>query len=383
MKFSYKINYFILIISSIFIYIKSNSLTPLSLCTKGRISQYINFEKGTCSFGKLLENKTIKVSSSYLFPAAINQDLYKNAAQCGVCYEMVGPTGAIRVRVEDNCSKNNEKGLCRGDMPHFNVAGNGTSYIMGRADNANITFRMISCDYTGNIRILTDEKTNKNYLSFVVLEHNIGVSFIEMKEYNSNIWTNITRSTDNKWTYYNFQNGMTFPLSLKIYSINGDYVIITMDSPEGNKYYEANNNFMIQNNNNNFFDLSTLTKIKANINSSKCCERDKSDFTPIYNNGHVNGGYNNYQQRVTVVYNSTDAYLGKYSIKAKFERLGNLIFESAFPIRADQYKGVFFSIKAHQLCNDCIVFRAYNINNNNKIISFEEVNIWNPQSPNK
>ena len=109
MKFSYKINYFILIISQIFIYIKSNSLTPLSLCTKGRISQYINFEKGTCSFGKSLENKTIKISSSYLFPAAINQDLYKNAAQCGVCYEMVGPTGAIRVRVEDNCSKNNEK----------------------------------------------------------------------------------------------------------------------------------------------------------------------------------------------------------------------------------------------------------------------------------
>jgi hypothetical protein len=376
MNVTYKISLFLLIILSKFIDIQSNSPTPLSLCTKGRISQYINFEKGTCGLGQFTTDKNIIGLSSYLFPAAINQDLFKNAAQCGICYELVGPSGAIRVRVEDVCSKDNELGLCQGDMPHFNVAGNGSSYVMGKADNANITIRMISCDYTGNIRILTDEKANKNYLSFVVLEHNIGVSFIEMKEYNSNIWTNITRSMDNKWTYYNFQNGMTFPLSLKIYSINGDYVTITMDSPEGNKYYEANNNFVIQNNNNNFFNISTLTKLKANINSSKCCERDKSDFTPIYSNGHVNGGYNNYQQRVTVVYNSTDAYLGKYSIKAKFERLGNLIFESAFPIRADQYKGVLFSIKANQLCNDCIVFRAYDINNNNKIISFEEINVW-------
>ena len=376
MNVSYKISLFLLIILSKFIYIQSNNPTPLSLCTKGRISQYINFEKGTCGLGQFTSNKNIMGLSSYLFPAAINQDLFKNAAQCGICYELVGPSGAIRVRVEDFCSKDNELGLCRGDMPHFNIAGNGTSYIMGKADNANITFRMISCDYTGNIRILTDEKTNKNYLSFVVLEHNIGVSFIEMKEYNLNIWTNITRSTDNKWTYYNFQNGMAFPLSLKIYSINGDYVTITMDSPEGNKYYEANNNFIIQNNNNNFFNISTLTKIKANINSAKCCERDKSDFTPIYNNGYVNGGYNDYQQKVTVVYNSFDEYLGKYSLKAKFERLGNLIFESAFPIRADQYKGVFFSIKANQLCNGCIIFSAYDINNNNKIINFEEVNVW-------
>ena len=378
MKFPYKINYFILIISSIFIYIKSNSLTPLSLCTKGRVSQHINFEKGTCSFGKLLENKTTKESSSYLFPAAINQDLYKNSAQCGVCYEMVGPTGAIRVRVEDNCSKNNERGLCRGDMPHFNVAENGTSYIMGKADNVNITFRMISCDYSGNIRILTDENINKNYLSFIVLDHNIGVSYIEMKEYNTNIWTNITRSNDNKWVYYNFQNGITFPLTLRIYSINGDYVTVTMNNPEVNKYYEANNNFIIPNNN-NYFNIETLTKININSNNNnvaKCCERDKSDFTPIYTNGYINEGYNDYQQKVTVEYNSYDAYFGTYSMKAKFESTGNLIFESPFPIRADQFKGVFFMIKSNQICSDCLYFRAYNLNDNNKNIIFDQANVW-------
>ena len=380
MKIFYEKMLFIFIISSIFIYVQPNNPIPLSLCTKGRISQLINYDKGTCGFGQFSTNQnSIEGLSPYIFPTAINQDLFKNSAQCGICYEMVGPTGAIRVRVEDYCSKDDEKGLCRGDMPHFNVAGNGTSYIMGNADNSNITFRMISCDYTGNIRILTDEKISKNYLSFVVLDHNIGVSFIEMKENNTNVWTNITRSNDNNWVYYDFQKGISFPLILKIYSINRDYVTVSMNTPEGNKYYEANNNFIITNDNNHFFNISTLEKINTNNNNNnlhKCCERDKSDFTPIYSNGYVNGGYNDYQQRVTVVYNSNDSLLGKYSMKANFESLGNLIFESSFQIRADQYKGIFFSMKANKICSNCLYVRAYDINDKNQIISFDKVNEW-------
>ena len=67
---------------------------------------------------------------------------------------MVWPNGAIRVRVEDYCSKNNELGLCSGDMHHFNIAKNGSSYIMGNSDLANITFRMVSCDYSDNVKII-------------------------------------------------------------------------------------------------------------------------------------------------------------------------------------------------------------------------------------
>jgi hypothetical protein len=151
-----------------------------------------------------------------------------------------------------------------------------------------------------------------------------------------------------------------------------------MDNPEVNKYYEANNNFIISNNN-NYFNIATLTKININANTNnvaKCCERDKSDFTPIYANGYVNGGYNDYQNKVTIEYNSNDAYFGTYSMKAKFESMGNLIFESSFPIRADQFKGVFFMIKSNQICSDCLYFRAYNLNDNNKNIIFDKENVW-------
>ena len=97
--------FFFIIIFQIFL-VNSQNLTPLSICTKGRINNlYNDWEKGgSCGF----EEHKNAIGESYLYPAAINEAFFNNFAQCGVCYEMVGPNGAIRVRVEDYCSKNNE-----------------------------------------------------------------------------------------------------------------------------------------------------------------------------------------------------------------------------------------------------------------------------------
>ena len=368
----YKENFIIFIVPFIFLCINPINLTPLSSCTKGRISQYNWNKEGICGFGTTQNT----IGQLYRFPAAPNQDLFRNSAQCGVCYEIVGPNGAIRVRVEDYCRTDSNSGLCKGDMYHFNISSEGTSYIMGSADKANVTFRMVSCDYSGNIRILTNGETNKFYLSFVVLDHNLAVSKVEIQQYNSTISNNLARTLENKWVHYNFNSEIAYPLNIRIYSINGDYVTVIMNSPEGNKYYEANGNFIIPNN--LYFNISTLNKIN-NINTNnlnKCCERDKSDFTPIYNNGYLNGGYSESSQGVTVIYNSTDSYLGKYSLNAKFQSFGILNYIPSFPIRADQYYGIFFSIKSNRVCSNCLYVRAYDLTSYNQIISIDKANEW-------
>ena len=131
-----------------FVFIKLEKLTPLSVCTKGRISSYSEWEDGgSCGFN----SHTNAIGISYLYPLAPNEDLFNNSAQCGVCYEMVGPYGALKVRIEDSCNKDDDSGLCSGDMFHFKVADNGTSYLMGNNDLSNVTFRTISCNYTENI----------------------------------------------------------------------------------------------------------------------------------------------------------------------------------------------------------------------------------------
>ena len=173
---------FATILLSLFLLIKLDNLTPLSSCKKGRISPYNNWSNGgTCGFGAHQN----AVGPSYLYPVAPNEELFGNNIQCGVCYEMVGTYGAIKVRVEDYCPKNSESGYCSGDMFHFNIANNSSPYILGNETLSNISFRMVSCDYSGNIKILTDQKSLNDYLLFVISDHNLAVSSIEIKESNS------------------------------------------------------------------------------------------------------------------------------------------------------------------------------------------------------
>ena len=358
---------FIFYIISFLVYIIKAENTPLSSCIKGRISPYNGWENGgSCGFGA-----NINTINSKIFAASPNENFFLNSEQCGVCYEIVGPYGAIKVRIEDFCSKNNN--LCSGDMNHFNIANTGSSSIMGNADVANVTFRMVSCDYKGNIRILTASNTNLIYISFVVLEHNLAVSFIEIFISKSNSWKKMTRNGNN-WIYYNLNNEIEYPLNIRIYSINGDCVTVTINSLEKDKYYEANGNFIIPEN--TYFDVTTLKKVALSIDYNKCCERDKSDFTPIYKDGYVNGGYSEIKEGITVEYKSTDTYQSKYSIYAKFQKSGSLTFKPYFPIRADQYKGLSFSIKFKSIPYDSFLLKLYDSNNYLLSLNSNILNTW-------
>ena len=350
--------------------IMPEKLTPLSVCTKGRISSYTGWEKGgSCGF----DSHSNAIGATYLYPVAPNEAFFNNSAQCGICYEMVGPYGAIRVRVEDSCLKDDELGLCSGDMLHFNVANNGSKYIMGDNNYSNVTFRMVSCDYSGNIKIKADENIDEYRYSFTILDHNIGIDNVRLNEEGTRTWIKLTRDKYNFWTY-DEQTLINFPITIRIYSINGDQVQVVVDSLEAGKTYEADGNFKVPNN--TYFNVTSLKKENIPENTSECCSLDNSAFSPIYKGGKISEMYNNYEQKVIVDYNSEDYYQGKPSMKVKFQSFGKLIFQSNFPIRADQYTGVSISIKTNITCTNCLYFRAYDLQEKNQILSLEEENRW-------
>ena len=345
-------------------------LTPLSECTKGRISSYTGWEKGgSCGFS----SHTNAIGTTYLYPAAPNSDLFNNSAQCGICYEMVGPYGAIRVRVEDSCPKDDELGLCTGDMFHFNVANNASKFLMGGNDFTNVTFRMVSCDYSGNIKIKADENIDEYRYSFIILDHNLGIDSVRFNEYDTRTWIKLTRDKYNYWTY-DEQTQINFPVTIRIYSINKDFVTVIVDSLEPGKTYEADGNFKVPDN--TYFNVSTLEKVKIPDNTSECCKLDNSEFSPIYKNGKISEVYNNYGQKATMDYNSGDNYQGKPSMKVDFQSFGKFIIQSNFPIRADQYSGVSISIKTNKTCTNCLYFRAYDLKDKNQILSLNDENRW-------
>ena len=367
-----------MIIKQLFIFLIFNialthqeRLTPLSECKKGRIAPYTGWEKGgQCGFGPH-KNAT---SSSYLYPVSPNFDLFNSYSHCGTCYEIVGPYGAIRVRVEDYCKKNDELGYCEGDMYHFNVANNGSSFLMGDNELSNVTFRMVSCGLAGNVRILMDDNFDEYSFSFIVLDHNLPISYVTINEYSTTTWTKAIRNNNNNHWKYEVNFKILFPLTIRIYSINDDYVTVKIQSLKAGQIYEANENFKMPDN--TYFDINTFDKEEKPDNAEECCERDKSDFNPIYKNGIFNEGYYNYNQKVTVDDKSNELYQDQPSMSIVFQSLGEFIIRPAFPIRADQFSGVSLTIKTKSICTDCLNLRAYDLKNKNQVLKLDTENEW-------
>ena len=369
MKF--KMTLFILIIFSKILLTNLKLLTPLSDCTKGRISKYTGWENGgKCGF----EKHTNATGPTYLYPVSPNKDLYVSSSHCGICYEMVGPNGVIRGRVENFCTEDDDSGLCTGDMYHFNVANNGSNYLMGDGDQSNITFRMVDCGFSGNIRILTDDSTDKYFLSFVVLDHNLAVYTIRLQENESGNWNVLNRNENNFWTFESEYGEIYLPIKIRIYSINGDYVSLEIKELSSNHVYQADNNFNVPTD--AFFNLTNLGKEEIPDGSKNCCEIDTSDFIPIYKNGEVNEYYYSYSQKASADYNSNDTYQNLSSINVKFESMGKLFFEASYPIRSDQFGGISLAIKSKSVCENCIYIRAYNLQNKNQAINLEKEDTW-------
>ena len=372
MNIALKPLFFFIFFSQLLI-INLKTLTPLSPCIKGRISQYTGWENGgKCSF----EAHTNATGDIYLYPAAPNSELFSSISHCGACYEMVGPKGVIRVRVEDYCPENDESGLCSGDMNHFKVANNGTSYIMGASESSTITFRMVECGFSGNIRILTNKDSDIYWISLVVLDHNLPISAVRIQENKSNQWKLLSREEEtNYWTYDPSGYEINFPIKIRIYSINRDYVTIPIDNIKGGEVYEADSNFKKVNN--TFFNITTFEKEEVPDDSSKCCNADISDLSNIYRNGEVNElYYYYYAQKVKVDLKSSEKHQNKNTINATFQSSGKLVFQPESPIRTDQLSGVSIYIKATQNCSNCMYFRAYDLQNKNQNLDLNTVNGW-------
>ena len=106
----------LLILTNIFL---SESLTPLSECTQGRITGYDEYQDGgSCGFGP-----------PKIYGAAPNEAFYNNGEKCGICYELVGPDGVLYFMVDSYCPVKGFEEVCGGDMLHFDIHKNGYNTI--------------------------------------------------------------------------------------------------------------------------------------------------------------------------------------------------------------------------------------------------------------
>ena len=208
-----KQNYLLLFFLIIFIHLNLTTSTPLSLCTKGLFSYTpdSSIKSQTCSLPEIS-------SELKIYPASVNKAFFNSYEKCGICYEMAGPFGAVKLRVVDS----NEDST---DSTQFFKLGSEASFTLMNLNDTNsldqnkqvgISFRMISCDYSDKVKILTGED---NYQGFsfgcLVYNNNIPITSVRIKENGGSSFTEIKKSSDN---FYLYDKGdmVSYPVELRL-----------------------------------------------------------------------------------------------------------------------------------------------------------------------
>ena len=185
-------------------------------------------KSGSFSFIKddSINSKTCNLLSNLpnIYPVAINKATFNKFAlsgQCGICYEMVGSFGAVKIRVDDICEDIGDSN------PYFKIGTEASQILFGLKYNNDlkikiykgINFRMISCDYSDKIKIVTgDDNIDGFSFSCLILNNNIAVSSIKMKENGSDIYVDLEKNSKNYWNY-DKGNYIIYPIELLITSI--------------------------------------------------------------------------------------------------------------------------------------------------------------------
>ena len=340
----------------------SSVSSPLSRCKKG-IFSYTKDES--------INSKTCNLSpiTKDTYPVAINKDIFDSftkAGQCGICYEMVGTTGAVKIRVDDVFEESGDS------TPYFKIGTEASKILLGIKDindlkeniKKSITFRMISCDYSDKIKILTgDDNLDGFSFSCLVLNSNIAVYSIRIKENGSSSYEKLEKNSKNYWVYEK-GNSISYPVELKITSITGESVDITIPNKEPGETYETNGNFV--NSEGSLYEIDKLTKDKDSSEPEKCCFVDFSIYTKIYSNGKLNQNY-----EITNTDSTLDSSSSE-SLNVKFSKNGKLIIKSSMPIRADQFIMISLLLKGNKICKDCLYLSAYGKNIDKKLSIDEE-----------
>ena len=331
--------------------------SPLSSCNKGYFS-YIkdsNINSNTCNLSPLSDT----------YPASVNSNFFNTGEKCGICYEMVGTFGAVKIRVEDFFSDNNEN---EKSFPYFKFGSNPSLILLGLNDindlkenkKIEISFRMISCDINDNINILTGEDNNEGFIfSCLVLNNNIAISDIRIKENGGDIYIKLERDSKNFWSY-DKQDFISYPVNVAIISITGEIVNVTVSSKESDEIFQGDGNFI--NNDNIIFKYDTLKKDNDISFLENCCSYDFSIFSDIYNNGVLNTNY-----EISNELSNYNLNTGNSLFEINFQSNGKIIIKPLIPIRADQFLTFSLLIKTNTICSNCLYISSYNKNKDIKI----------------
>ena len=326
----------LLILTNIFL---SESLTPLSECTQGRITGYDEYQDGgSCGFGP-----------PKIYGAAPNEAFYNNGEKCGICYELIGPDGVLYFMVDSHCPVKGNEAACSGDMLHFDLHRNGFNTIEKQElGKVNVTFRMVACDHKGNIIVKTKKEVSQYFYEFVVMNHVIGLKKVYYS-YDKNNWIGLERQGN--YNHWRIDTIDKTPFYLQFESISGEKVMTKIDKIKAGYSHDTGVQFKVPKD--MYFNVDKLTQI-SNPKKEECCKLNDA-FTNIYNQGKYFGEWQNDTNCNINIENSSGCKEGSNKcIRVEFANWSYFQIRNRIKIETKRYKAIELYIKSEIDCNNCL-----------------------------
>ncbi|KAN0035513.1 hypothetical protein ACTA71_004785 [Dictyostelium dimigraforme] len=195
---------------------------------------YTAMDAGNCGYEKL--NGPLG-PGNYMI-AALGTKLYQNGAQCGQCFKISNSKNvSITVMATDSC---NDAGYCQRDN-HFDLSPVAFSILGSQSQGVldGLSYVKVPCEVSGNVKIMMKDGSNDFWTSFFVFNSKVIIKQVSIKLSNSVQFVPLTQTTYNYWP--SSISGGHF--QVRIESIGGEFIYVTIPKVESRKVYETSSQF--------------------------------------------------------------------------------------------------------------------------------------------
>ncbi|KAG9499187.1 hypothetical protein J7337_010005 [Fusarium musae] len=185
-----------------------------------------NLAGGNCMFS------TYTLPSGILGTAFSGQK-WDNAANCGACIEVTGPSGTIKAMIVDQCHE------C--DPGHLDLFPDAFKAVGGTDGIVKTSYKFVECGITTPLVLHNKEGTSANWFSIQVVNANEPVKSVQVSTDGGSTWKRTERKD-----YNFFENPAGFgktSVDVKVTSSTGKSVVVKNVGVTAGAQYKASSNF--------------------------------------------------------------------------------------------------------------------------------------------
>ncbi|RBR07103.1 hypothetical protein FVER53590_11600 [Fusarium verticillioides] len=185
-----------------------------------------NLAGGNCMFS------TYTLPSGILGTAFSGQK-WDNAANCGACIEVTGPSGTIKAMIVDKCPE------C--DPGHLDLFPDAFKAVGGTDGIVKTSYKFVECGITTPLVLHNKEGTSANWFSIQVVNANEPVKSVQVSTDGGSTWKRTERKD-----YNFFENPAGFgktSVDVKVTSSTGKSVVVKNVGVTAGAQYKAGSNF--------------------------------------------------------------------------------------------------------------------------------------------